>query len=945
MAHDRSRSAFDLRGFKHWSSVQAQQGRLLSDDDWNEADAIDKEDQRRTRADVIGASGSPDDGFKLSNPSFGPKGIDFTLAPGTMYVGGLRTTLEAPVEFFSLQKDWLQQDATDRPALGNAARIDFVYLEVWQQPVTAVEDDELREVALGGPDTSVRLRTMRRVRVLPNLPDESCAAAWTALGNSLGGFASDNELLTDASLKVDYLPNNGPAPNLCSPATQTGYLGAENQAIRVEIGSGGNTLLWGYDNASPLYRVQVTKDAQGAEAIHFLTTPKDEVHWPLAQQIVELLPWSAVLPNKEKVAETSGGFLTTVSASYDPNAQTIKLTAPIPLDFGTNWQSRFDKDSLSSAGEFYYLRVWNRGADITSPPEIQFNANQAVILLGTGIKVTLDGKKFRPGDFWIIAARPESPAKVVPWSLESGRIAEGIRRFYAPLGIIHWQPGTGVHTVTDCRTSFDPLSRPGGCCITISPKPGWEHLIDEVADWPDLCLCLTPGDFKTSRTLELRNRHVQVHGAGAASRIQTTGFETVLRFVGCNSVDIRDLTLRATGQGGESDRKKRPHLGGAVTFRDCDHVAISHLVARCASAPVKSSSCIAAYRDSALESTIRVEACDLIVGANQVGLSIINYGRTTVTDNSLRVDATENAALPEGWLQDREFRRVFSRALIWQHGVGEPPVGKKPINLGDIPVWIDCPAGLAESWQQVAKLRRFRPGRNIKMNAGKFLYDLAEDLVYAKGAIGDKAFAPFVKHIAAMLALRTAGTQVRGVAAQGVVVGGTTALEVRIAGNSVRDSVQGIHVGVSAAQRVRNPGPGAPVSDTAGRVVIADNAVYVSLMPESGGRERHGIFAGNCRSLMIEGNHVECERLGDASRLSIDGIRVYGFLGRMAYVTRNDLTGVTTGIRFAALNNFADGAASMWKVTENIAHGAALIFDLALAHGTSSNVAVSGNMS
>ena len=234
-----------------------------------------------------------------------------------------------PAELFSLQKDWLQQALTDRPLLGATPRIDFVYLEAWQQPVTAVEDDELREVALGGPDTSVRLRTMRRVRVLTNLPTESCTAAWTALGASLGGFAPGNELLTDTSLKVAYLPNNGPAPNLCSPTTQAGYLGAENQAIRVEISSS-NTLLWGYDNASPLYRVQVTKDAQGAEAIYFLTTPKDEVHWPLAHQIIELLPWSAVLPNGEKVAETNGGFLTTVSASYDPNTQTIKLTAPIP---------------------------------------------------------------------------------------------------------------------------------------------------------------------------------------------------------------------------------------------------------------------------------------------------------------------------------------------------------------------------------------------------------------------------------------------------------------------------------------------------------------------------------------------------------------------------------------------------------------------------------------
>ncbi len=56
-------------------------------------------------------------------------------------------------------------------------------------------------------------------------------------------------------MQVGFLPNNALAADLCSPSVQSGYLGAENQAIRIEIGSGGNTLLWGYDNASPLYRV------------------------------------------------------------------------------------------------------------------------------------------------------------------------------------------------------------------------------------------------------------------------------------------------------------------------------------------------------------------------------------------------------------------------------------------------------------------------------------------------------------------------------------------------------------------------------------------------------------------------------------------------------------------------------------------------------------------
>ena len=116
MAHDRSRSAFDVRQPKHYDSLLAQQGRLLTDDDWNESDEMDKEDLRHTRVDVIGPSGSPDAGFTIINPRVVAGAPDFDLSAGTMYVGGVRATLEQ-TEAFSLQKDWLQQQPTDRPAV------------------------------------------------------------------------------------------------------------------------------------------------------------------------------------------------------------------------------------------------------------------------------------------------------------------------------------------------------------------------------------------------------------------------------------------------------------------------------------------------------------------------------------------------------------------------------------------------------------------------------------------------------------------------------------------------------------------------------------------------------------------------------------------------------------------------------------------------------------
>ena len=120
----------------------------------------------------------------------------------------------------------------------------------------------------------------------------------------------------------------GPTP---TPAAAGGYLGAENQAIRVELLDPGH-FTWGFDNASSLYRVSLSADRL---TITLATDPRDEAHRPVAGQIVEILPWSAVLPNGEKLAEARG-HLASVAESYEPAAHTIKLnsTTPVPAGFG-----------------------------------------------------------------------------------------------------------------------------------------------------------------------------------------------------------------------------------------------------------------------------------------------------------------------------------------------------------------------------------------------------------------------------------------------------------------------------------------------------------------------------------------------------------------------------------------------------------------------------------
>ena len=41
----------------------------------------------------------------------------------------------------------------------------MVYLDVWERHITALEDDDIREKALGGPDTATRTKVVWQVKI------------------------------------------------------------------------------------------------------------------------------------------------------------------------------------------------------------------------------------------------------------------------------------------------------------------------------------------------------------------------------------------------------------------------------------------------------------------------------------------------------------------------------------------------------------------------------------------------------------------------------------------------------------------------------------------------------------------------------------------------------------------------------------------------------------
>ncbi|HYT95124.1 MAG TPA: DUF6519 domain-containing protein, partial [Gemmataceae bacterium] len=488
MGADITRDSYDEP--QQYRQLVNQQGRVTLDADLNEAQTILREETRKEALDFVGPAGSPDDGYHIRVPSPLPSGwkpFDFQIDAGTLYVGGLRVELPLKTRW-SQQTDWLDQPTlkADRSSMREA-----IVLRLSEQEVSAVEDNAVREVALGGPDTAQRLRLLRHVARF----DVEANDCKTALEQVLTALSAEGlefkpatlRLLPKARLRVSF--TNPPKPaDKCEPAAQGGYLEAANQCLRVQV-SGSNKVLWGFDDASALYRVDIVKidTTKGETTLRLQTDPVDEEHYPRSEWVFEVLRATARLANGEYVAASSG-VVAKLKGSYDPDERTLTLDKALVAPF---------KAGVKLPPVF--LRVWQE--------ELTVVANQQLKLGTTGVQIRLNAGARPLGAFWRFAVRPNTPAEIFPKRyLKSGQPPEGPRQWLCPLAFIHWNED-GVHAkIDDCRPVFDNLveltarKTGGGCCtVTLGPddleKKTLQATVDSLAEKGTATVCLLPGVY------------------------------------------------------------------------------------------------------------------------------------------------------------------------------------------------------------------------------------------------------------------------------------------------------------------------------------------------------------------------------------------------------------------------------------------------------------------
>ncbi|HVR34858.1 MAG TPA: DUF6519 domain-containing protein, partial [Methylomirabilota bacterium] len=153
----------------HYRAVNKQQGRVDLDADWNEQLDITAHRVETGALDVIGRCGAPihDAGFGIvTDPADLPPDQqaaaaallplqpgDFIFSAGRLYAHGILCQNESPLKFTQ------QPDLPDAEPLESTG-LYLAYLDVWFRHLTALDDPAIREVALGGPDTATRTKTV-----------------------------------------------------------------------------------------------------------------------------------------------------------------------------------------------------------------------------------------------------------------------------------------------------------------------------------------------------------------------------------------------------------------------------------------------------------------------------------------------------------------------------------------------------------------------------------------------------------------------------------------------------------------------------------------------------------------------------------------------------------------------------------------------------------------
>jgi len=513
---DFTRDTFDLG--RSFTRVLMQQGRVQLDADWNEQADLFLYAQRRLITNLVGphwgvfdfdidpkgnggagsiASINPNS-FKIASSSGSSN--DFSIGAGFYYVDG--------VPCFNGLKNgqpltYANQEPPPVPVPLGRDRY-WVFLDVWERQITYLEDDNIREVALGenGPDTATRAEVVWQVKAsnVPTVPPDTITRFGPNGQNAQNPlqrikFVEDNTKLLQEVFQPTFLrgalkargkvpPDGTVDPCITPPDAQ--FRGDENQLYRVEVHTGGTqetaTFKWSRENGSVVFPIAslagntVTLGNLGRDT-HLSLQPGD---W------VEIVDDDYI----RQVATLQGpGSITPLQGAINPLLQVVTVDrANLLVTLKGTLASAPSPGVGQDQSKNPVLRRWDQksGAGkvgsapkLTKEGTIQINegiTDNTWLTLEDGVQVqfqpsgTADSMMYRTGDYWLIPARTITGDVLWPQENDpSGKpylsghpralSPRGVRHHYALLAVISFLSGDPAGTVIDLRYMVPPLGK------------------------------------------------------------------------------------------------------------------------------------------------------------------------------------------------------------------------------------------------------------------------------------------------------------------------------------------------------------------------------------------------------------------------------------------------------------------------------------------------------
>ena len=792
----------------------------------------------------------------------------------------------------------------------------LVYLKAWQREVNALTDPHIKEVALAGPDTATRLKNVWQVNLWKVTPPPAskpdCATPFPTWTEEIAAGTG--------RMNARAVSTAGAAKPCLVPAT-SGFRRLENQLYRVEVHSGGPraqaTFKWSRENASVETRIKVSGSTIIADDLG-----KDE---GLGFKGGD---WAEILDDASELK----GVPHPLIQLNPPDPATREITTGASISTFSN------QPALT-------LRRWDQTGAGATNAGVKITAGW--MDLEDGLQVSFSEGTYRSGDYWLIPARTgtgdvEWPPFDVPNINPIPQSPLGIKRHYCRLALLTVAKFGAITEIQDCRNLFPPLTAltaadvsynpsncktlvgvknvqqaldglcsgsAGPCTFVATPGGNIQALFDAIASGGDAEICFPVGTYTLPATVVVKNKgQLKVSGVGPGTRLVAASAESALRFENCLSVTVRDLAAE-TGITGAATQETTD-LNGTLTFDNCGDVDVANVHLMCAGGPVRAGTCVTMRSATSVRSA-RVSDCRLRVGHLQSGVLLVNAGRAEVRGNVIDPAPKQPLLQVAALLQDAGYRAMLRARLIGKPvlGVTPPPggVANAKIQFGQHTIHFATPPLLKNDWQPLLNAKP--PAGNVATLTPtallKHLKTLA-DQVLTEPAVRNTSVR-FVQWFTDLVQTDEA------IAYQGIVVGGSQAGDVRVADNTISGVLQAVHIGVSHRVPVVNQQP-----DVAGTISVTGNTAEVVLPQDARRRDRHGLFVGNCTSLMVENNHLRLRRLTGTQDIPIEGMRLYGFMGRKVIVRHNHVVGFPIGVTVTPRFPYPALSTVAWLVADNM---------------------------